>query len=139
MESDQVSVRESPSENKEHKTFGEILDELCAFYMSIGVSYDEFWFGDYSRLKYYLEAWKMKQEREFEDANEKLYLAGLYNYTAFSSVIGMFAWGLGGKKGGKPEGYLEYPIALTENEKKAEKERNKQKTLDFFIKGQKEK
>lgn len=139
MEDDKVSAPEASSENIQTKKIGEVFDELCAFYMSIGVSYDEFWFGDYTRLKYYVKAWELKQERDSEEANFRLYLAGLYNFNAFSSVIGTFAWGLGGKRGSKPEGYLEAPIAFTENEKRAEKERNTKKTLDFFMKGQKEK
>lgn len=142
MEGAEVKAFGSPSEtetdnNTKLKTFSEILDEYCAYYMSIGVTYDEFWFGDYTRLKFYVSAFKIKQEREFEQWNERLYLAGLYNYNAFDSVIGVFGWALGGKKGSRPEGYIEHPIAFTEAEKRAEKERNKIKTLQWFKKGQK--
>ena len=51
--------------------------------------------------------------------------------------MGAFGWGLGGKKGKQPDGYLEAPIPLTEREKEADKERKKQKTIQWFMKGQK--
>ena len=139
MEGDQVSVAALPSqeEPKEKKIkFGEILDEWCAFYMSIGVPYDEYWYGDYTRLKFYYKAWELKTTREVEMNNQSAYLAGLYNYNAFSSVMAAFGWALGGKKGSKPDGYMQHPIAITENEKRAEQERNAQRTIEWFMKGQ---
>ena len=104
--------------------------------MSIGVPYDEYWYGDYTRLKFYYKAWEMKSTREVEMNNQSAYLAGLYNYNAFSAVMAAFGWALGGKKGHKPDGYMQHPIAITENEKKAEKERNARKTIEWFMKGQ---
>lgn len=137
MEDGELSVVAPPSD-KHKKTYGEILDELCVFYMSIGVTYEEFWYGDYTKLKYILKAYEMRQERELEKLNESCYLAGLYNYNAFSSVIYTFGWALGGKKGSKPPGYLTAPIPFTENEKNREKERNVQHTIKWFMEGQKD-
>lgn len=128
---------DQPSDNTETKTLGETLEELCAFYLMIGVPYEEFWYGDYTRLKFYVKAFTLEKERKLEALNEGSYLQGLYNYNAFSSVMGAFGWGLGGKKGKQPDGYLEAPIPLTEREKEADKERKKQKTIQWFMKGQK--
>lgn len=120
-----------------HKKTCELLDELCVFYMSIGVSYQDYWHGDTVELAFRARAWLMQQDREFEQRNQQAYLAGLYNYNAFSSVIARFAWGLNGKKGQEPEGYLDAPLAFTENEKKQEEEREKAKAIKWFLAGQK--
>ena len=61
---------------------------------------------------------------------------GAYNFLAFSSVMGQFAYSLGGGKGQRPETYPEFPLAFTEREKAAEEERKVQHTLEFFLKGQ---
>lgn len=99
--------------------YGDWLDECCAYYMTIGVPVKEFWFGDYTMLKYYIKAHEIKAE----ERNQELYMQGLYNYSAFKAVIEAFSWGLGGRKGKKPDTYLKEPIRITplsEKEKQAE-------------------
>lgn len=100
--------------------------------MSIGVPYEEFWHGDYCKLKFYLRAWEYKQEQE----NQRLWLQGLYNYKAFDAGLEEFSYGMNGKKGKQPKGYLEYPIAITEREKEAERQRKIKHTQEWFAKGQ---
>lgn len=129
MEARQVTASAEPSEPKK---YSDVIDELCAFYMSIGVSYDEFWYGDYCRLKYYREAFEMQRERE----NQRAWLEGLYNYRAYKSVMEMFSYGLAGGKGRKPEGYLDKPFPITEREREAEKQRRIEHTLRWIEKGQ---
>lgn len=64
--------------------------------------------------------------------NRMLHLQGLYNYRAFGSVLSSaFA-----EKGKKGEPYLTYPIPITEVERKAEKQRKIQHTLDV-VRGRK--
>lgn len=135
MEGRAVSAAVLPS-IEDKKTYGEILDEWCAFYMSIGVPCEEFWRGDYTRLPNYFRAWEIKREREAEERNFNAYLAGLYNYQAMSSVIGTYMWWKAGKKGKSPDGYLEKPIPITEREKAADLEERKKKTIAWFMKGQ---
>lgn len=121
----------TPSRNNEIK-MSELLDELCAYYLSIGLSYDEFWNGDYCRLKYYREAFEMQRERE----NQRIWLEGLYNYRAFKSVMEMFAYGFNGGRGKRPEGYLDKPFPMTEREKEAERQRRIEYTRRWIEKGQ---
>ena len=136
MEDCEVIPARSSADQKQ-LSIGEYLEELCAYYLMIGVPYDEFWHGDYTRLKFYVRAHQLKMERAVEQANETAYLEGLYNYNAFSAVMGAFGWGLGGKKGKRPEGYLEAPIPLTDREKEADQKRKQEKTIKWFLKGQK--
>ena len=96
--------------------------------MAIGMSRDEFWFGDREAFEDYEKAFEYRTINE----NRMLHLQGLYNYRAFASVLSaVFA-----DKGKKGIPYLEYPIPLTETERKAEKERNIKRTLNW-VRGRK--
>lgn len=116
------------------KPFSEWLDDMCAYYMAIGVPCDEYWHGDYTSLQYYVKAHELRNEQR----NQEMWLQGLYNYKAFESVIGMFSWGLGGRKGSKPESYISSPIPITEREKEVERQRAIAKTLAWVKQGQSE-
>lgn len=59
------------------------FDELCPFYLSIGMSSAEYWEGDPSLPRYFREAFKMRQDRE----NERAWLYGLYVYDAVISAM----------------------------------------------------
>lgn len=120
--------RLTASSNKEEKYW---LSELCSFYMAIGVSYDEFWHGDPCKLKFHLRAHEYKQEQE----NQNAWLCGMYNYKATQAALEEFSYGMNGKKGKKPNGYFDYPVAITDREKQVEKQRKIKHTLDFVRKG----
>lgn len=68
---------------KPRKTYSEIFEEFCPFYMSIGMSYEEYWDGDSDIPKYCLKAFKMRQE----NANHEAWLHGLYVYDALVSAM----------------------------------------------------
>lgn len=86
--------------------------------MHIGMTYEQYWNADPYLAVYYRKAHELK----VEERNQELWLQGLYNYKAFSAVIDMFAYGLGGKKGRRPKGYIEKPIDLKEPGKQPESE-----------------
>lgn len=107
----------SELESSSHKlTLGEYIREICPYYLSIGVTWDEFWHGDYTRLKYYRKAHELKQQ----EANYNAWLQGAYFYEALCDVapiLHAFA-----KAGTKPIPYREKPYgkeSQEENEKKA--------------------
>lgn len=129
----QVSSDTSQKDTKStsNTPFGDMCDEMCPYYMSLGISYDEFWHGDYCKFKYYVK----KHEYDTEDINTKLWLQGMYNYKAFEAVMNAFSYGMSGGKGKKPNGYMEYPHPFTEREKAAEKQRKIEHTLRFVAKG----
>lgn len=76
---------DSSSEEKP-LTFAELADKLCPQYMSIGVSYHEYWYGDYTQLDHYRQAFEMRQKREGELANYNAWLRGAYVYDALCMV-----------------------------------------------------
>lgn len=93
------------------KTIGETLKDACPYFMAIGVSYDEYWYKDPTRLKDYLKADEIRQKRK----NNDLWLQGYYEYIALCSVspiLHAFA-----KKGTKPIDFPKRPITMTEEEK----------------------
>lgn len=65
------------------KTMTETLDELCGYYMSIGMPCDEFWNGDYTYFKHYRTA----HENRTKQTNQELWLQGLYIYNAFAIAL----------------------------------------------------
>ncbi len=107
-------------------TFTEFFKEQCPYYMSIGMTYDEFWNGDCELPIYYRKAEELKNKKK----NQELWLQGLYFYEALcdvAPVLHAFA-----KKGTKPIPYSKEPYALTEQEHKERKERDRQQSLEIL-------
>lgn len=96
------------------------------------MSNDEFWNGEPRLAVAYREMHEIRNEIK----NQELWIAGLYNCKAFSSVAEALAYGLAGSKGKKPSQYPEQPLPLTEKEQRIALERNKQRTLDWVQSGQ---
>ena len=92
--------------------------------MAIGMPRDAFLFGgDRDACEDYEKAYECK----LIEKNKMLHLQGFYNFRAFGSVLSSaFA-----KNGSKGEPYLAFPVPITQAERKAEKERNIVKTLQF--------
>ncbi len=98
------------------KTYTEQFEEICPFYLSIGMTADEFWNQDCMLVKFYRKANELQKKRK----NEELWLQGLYVYQAIISTAPMlhaFA-----KPGTKANPYLDKPIPLTETEAKQREE-----------------
>lgn len=98
------------------------------------MTYEQYW----ERDPFLVQAYRKAHELKIEQRNQELYMQGLYNYQAFQSVINALSWGLGGRKGAKPDAYRDYPIPITAHEKEMERRRNVAKTMAWVQKGQKE-
>ena len=83
--------------------------------MAMGVSYDEYWNGDYTMLPYYRKAYALKRRAE----NEKLWLQGIYILRAIGSII---------PSAKSP--YPDEPFALTEEEVEEQEARRRQEEID---------
>ena len=59
------------------------LEKLCDYYMAMGVSFDEFWYGDYCRLKFYERAYFNRLKKRDYD----MWLEGAYVYQAVSVAL----------------------------------------------------
>lgn len=94
---------------------------------------EDFWFGEPRLVKVYKEAHGIRNQIR----NQELWIQGMYNYRAITSVAESLAYAIGGGKGSKPSKYPDKPFALTEEEQQAEVERNKRRTLAWVEQGQK--
>jgi hypothetical protein len=101
-ESEEGEIENPPLPSDKEISFSDYLDKMCAYYMSIGVPYDLYWWGDYTMLKYFHEANKQRTENE----NYMMWVQGMYFNSALSSALSAF-----GKKKIK---YLSKPIKITE-------------------------
>lgn len=90
------------------------------FYLSIGMTYEQYWNEDCCLVKYYREAFNLQRERK----NQELWLQGMYIYEAIGDMSPVLR--AMSKKGTKPIKYASEPYAITEKEverRKAEKEK----------------
>lgn len=102
----------------EYTSLTNLFEKQCPIYMSYGMSYDEFWYGDAYVTKFYVEAHKIKVRQK----DEELWMQGMYIYESLckvSPILHAFS-----KKGTKPLPYSEKPyLSDVENIKtEAEKE-----------------
>ena len=95
-------------------TYTDKFYELFPYYLSIGMSPEQYWDSDSTLVKYYRKAEELRNEKR----NQELWLQGMYIYEALcdvSPVLHAFA-----KKGTKPSPYSTKPYPL--NKKQVEKE-----------------
>jgi hypothetical protein len=84
------------------------------YYLSIGMTSEQYWDGDPSLPKYYRKADELSKKRR----NQELWLQGMYIYEALCDVapiLHSFA-----KKGTKPLPYPDHPYAITERDRENE-------------------
>lgn len=89
-------------------TFTEQFEAQCPFYLSIGMTYDEYWYGSADRVIYYRKAYKMKQKRN----NDLAWLNGRYVYDALKAIVPA----LRGLSKEPIEQYLEEPYPYTKED-----------------------
>ena len=122
--------------NKKEKlsSYTEVFEKQCPFFMSIGMSYQEFWYEDCWIANYYLKAYTIKKDQ----INEQLWLQGMYVFEAIlcaSPVLHAFS-----KKGTKPLPYAEKPFLMdkinpvekTQEQIEREKENERLKAIVHF-------
>lgn len=105
-------------------TYTEKFYEQFPYYLSIGMTYDQYWNDDCDLVKYYRQAEEIRNERK----NQELWLQGLYVYEAIcdvSPVIHAFA-----KKGTKPIPYVPKPYPLNAKQRIQEEEEKERKIAE---------
>jgi hypothetical protein len=106
------------------------FEEFCPFYMSLGMTYNEYWNEDPTIVKFYRECDKLKNKR----IDEQLWMQGMYIYEALcdvSPILHAFS-----KGGTKPLPYSDRPYSQ-KNEKIENKidkvDKKKQKENELLI------
>ena len=86
---------------------------VLPYYLSIGMSADEFWRGDSTLVKAYQKAEELRKDRK----NQELWWQGMYIYDALCAASPLFR--AFGKKGAKAAPYAKEPYNI--HPKKAKK------------------
>ena len=108
------------------KTYTETFNELFPYYLSIGMTEEQYW----DRDNHLVVAYRKAEELRTNKKNQEMWLQGAYYYEALariSPILHAFA-----KKGTKPAPYLPEPFAITE---KQEEYRQEEKAKKNFEKG----
>ena len=103
-------------------TYTEKFYELFPYYLSIGMTPEQYWDGDCALVKYYRKAEELRNEKR----NQELWLQGMYIYEALCDVapiLNGFA-----KKGTKPTPYSDKPYPINAKQSKRDEE-EKQRRL----------
>lgn len=108
VEGDGQSV---PFSNSYTKKFYEVFP----YYLSIGMTPEQYWDGDPLLAKYYYQADELKRKRR----NQELWIQGMYIYEALCDVAPIFH--AFAKSGTKPVPYTDHPYSLTTKERADEK------------------
>lgn len=108
-----------------HLSYTDIFYKHLPFYLSIGMTYDQFWYGDCTLVKYYRQAFEMQQDRE----NQKMWMQGRYVYDALCEAAPLFRFSM---KGGRiePMPYTEEPYPRTEKQFEERKRRDEKAHME---------
>lgn len=100
--------------------YTEVFYAKFPYYLSIGMTEEQYWDSDCSLVKYYREAEELRNEK----LNQQAWLQGMYFYDALarvSPILHAYA-----KKGTKAKPYVEEPYPISKKsveEQKAQKEK----------------
>ena len=98
----------------------EVFERVCPIYMSYGMTYNEFWYDDVYKCKYYREYHKLKVKQR----DEEMWIQGMYIYEALcdvSPILHAFS-----QKGTKPLPYTDKPYTQNKPSLKTEEEKEKE-------------
>lgn len=103
-----TSQSQESDSHTEPFSVSKLFHDVEAYYISIGMTYDQFWRDDVWLAKAYRDAEELRARR----ANVEAWRNGFYTASALSSTVGnMFR-----KKGSSPIKYMDRPIPLTQKE-----------------------
>lgn len=106
------------------ETLLETFERLFPYYLSIGMTSEEYWEGSPSLVKFYRKASELRNKRK----NEELWLQGLYISNALNVSFANFGKALS-KKTGSVEKYIERPIPISRLEIREEEERKEKEKM----------
>ena len=110
--------------NRSQVNFTQIFETVFPYFLSIGMTYEQFWYKDPHLVKDYAKAEELRARKK----NQELWLQGYYVYNAigaFAEILPAFP-----KKGAKINPYLEEPVSLTEEEARRRQEEQRRKRAE---------
>lgn len=128
MDGDAVKSEE-PSKETTPQNLTELFHKVFPYYMSIGMTYDEFWRGPVWLVKAYREAYILKTRHE-EWARWR---SGMYVYNALLCVAPVMRAALS-KTPVEPGKYIDEPLPITEKEAKEREEARERANFFAYVK-----
>ena len=115
------SFTKSGNSRVESTSLTKLFEHECPYYMSYGMSFDEYWNGDAYLVKFYRDTYKLKMR--YDDVF--MWKQGMYIYEALcdvSPILHAFS-----KEGAKPLQYRSKPMSEElKEDMKTEKEKEQQ-------------
>ena len=105
--------------------YGDTFDELLPHYMAMGMTWDEFWDGEYGTKRACRKAYRIRMENEQRMADRNNWYIGQYIMAAIQAVPLMVP-GVNMRKGAKPPEYPDMPFFEKHEMQKKEEVRKKQ-------------
>ena len=108
----------------EHIFLYKQFEEVCPYFIAMGMTYEQFWQGDVTMTKAYLKAYKVRQKEQVDINEWNIWKQGMYIYEALcdvSPVLHAFS-----RKGTKPLPYPRVPYGMEDKIEKIEE--NKEPT-----------
>ncbi len=102
----------APSDYTDEAAFSipDALDKRCAYLMSCGMSYEDYWHGDPKMARFYTEAERLRTEKQ----NTMMHLLGAYVYRAIGAYASAFVSPF--LKDPKIEPYIVDKLPITKHE-----------------------
>lgn len=117
-------TEEKKSRQTSPTPYGDIFDKLCPTYMSMGMTYAEYWDGEVGMKTFYRNAYKERVENEYRIADRNNWYMGQYMMAVLQAVPLLVA-GLNVKPSTHLPEYPDKPFFDTFDEKKKEEDRRK--------------
>lgn len=109
-----------------HSTYTQYFERLFPYYLSIGMSYEQYWDDDPWLVRAYRKAYELKQEI----TNQNLWLQGMYIYEALCCVAPLVR---AFSKAKKPLPYHSAPYELKNEISNVRKELRQQKNDEIAM------
>lgn len=129
MESGRIS--ETFQDNKQVKTYDKLSDyfeEVCPYFMSIGVTYRQFWYGNFEICTYALKAEELRRKR----VNQEQWWMSIYIRRTLLDVSAAFRDFHKGNKVDVTCTTLE-PMPMTDKELQEQKEREQKRKMQEMM------
>lgn len=124
------NVRGAADNTADPSFYAKYLCDMCPYLMAMGMTYEEYWYGDNYLPRYYIKAHKIKRK----ELDEQAWMQGRYIYEGIAALYPMFN-ALSKEK--KPKPYVEKPylsdILKTEQEIEDERLEKEAKRFEMLI------
>lgn len=125
MEDEEVTAERGETTSSNVKTYADVFRESFPFYLSIGMTYEQYWHGDAWLVCDYYDAYVMRRDEQ----NFFAWLGGAYHYAAVATALSNIS--LDGKRH-KTNNYLDKPFQIrpkTAEEAEAEQREREMKII----------